>query len=154
MRSTDEHMAEVLGRARANEAQIRRRRQRAIALGGGVLSVFAVVLVGVGLSSSVSGSVDTATLAGQLGLMGSVHAHGSAFGYVVVGLLGLVLGATVTSIAFKLGRSAVKVGPLSYRFERSEESPRSGCPGKIGHGDSSSSAQDGKETSQGDEARP
>ena len=103
MRSTDERMAEVLGRAKVHEAEIRRRRQRAVALGGGFLSVVAVVLVGVGFSSAVSGASDAASVAGQLGLMGSVFADGSALGYVVVGLFGLALGAAVTAIAFRLG---------------------------------------------------
>ena len=104
MRSTDERMAEVLGRAKVHEAEIRRRRQRAVALGGGFLSVVAVVLVGVGFSSAVSGASDAASVAGQLGLMGSVFADGSALGYVVVGLFGLALGAAVAAIAFRLGR--------------------------------------------------
>lgn len=106
MKSTDERMAEVLGRAKVHEAEIRRGRQRAVAFGGGFLSVVAVVLVGVGFSAFASSSSDAASLAGQLGLMGSVFADGSALGYVVVGLFGLALGAAVTAIAFRLGRQA------------------------------------------------
>ena len=104
MRSTDERMAEVLGRAKVHETEIRRRRQRAVAFGGGCLSVVAVVLAGVGLSASATDASDAASVAGQLGLMGSVFADGSALGYVVVGLLGLALGTAVTAIAFRLGR--------------------------------------------------
>lgn len=106
MRSTDERMAEVLGRAKVHEAEIRRKRQRAVAFGGGMLSVVAVVLVGVGLSAYATGASDAASVTGQLGLMGSVFAGGSALGYVVVGLLGLALGAAVTAIAFRLGQPA------------------------------------------------
>ena len=105
MRSTDERVEEVLGRARAHEAVARRRRQRAVALGGGLLSVVAVVLVGVGVAS-VAGPSGTEGLAGRLGLMGSVLADGSALGYVVVGLLGIVLGAAVTVLSFRLGHPA------------------------------------------------
>ena len=106
MKSTDERMSAVRGRVRTGEAAVRRRRQRAVALGGGFLSVVVVVLIGVGLSSSVLSASDAASAAGQLGLMGSVFADGSALGYALVGLLGLALGAVVTAVAFRAGRTA------------------------------------------------
>lgn len=108
MKSTDERMDDVIGRARAYEAAARRRRKRAVAAGGGALSVAIVVLVGMGMST-VAGSDASASMAGQLGLMGSVLAEGSAFGYVVVGLLGLVLGAAVAILAFRLGHPTSRV---------------------------------------------
>ena len=109
MRSTDERVNEVLGRARAREATSRRRRQRVAALGGGVLAVVIVATVGVGMSS-LPGAV-AASAGATLGLMGSVFAGGSALGYVVVGLLGLALGAAVTVLAYRLGHARAMLAP-------------------------------------------
>ena len=102
MRSTDERMDEVLGRARAREAATRRRHRRAAVTVGGALSIVTVVAVGIGLSSvSLSGSH---VPSGPLGLMGSVFSDNPALGYVAVGLLGLVLGVAITVMAYRLGR--------------------------------------------------
>ena len=102
MRSTDERMNEVLGRARAREAATRRRRQRMTAIAGGTLSVVAVVAVGIGLSTvGLSGNP---VPNGPFGLMGSVFSDNPALGYVVTGLFGLVLGVAVTVLAYRLGR--------------------------------------------------
>ena len=103
MKSTDERMVDVLGRAKAREAMVRRQRQRAVAVGGGVLSVVLVVLVGIGVSTVMEPS-GSASLMGKLGLMGSVLAGGPALGYVVVGLLGIALGAAVTALVYRFGR--------------------------------------------------
>ena len=104
MRSIDERMGEVLGRTRAREAATRRKRQYATALIGGALSVVAVVAAGIGLSSvGLSGSLAPN---GPFGLMGSVFSDNPALGYVVVGLLGLVLGVVVTALVYRFGRSA------------------------------------------------
>ena len=101
MRSTDERMNEVLGRARARENAARRRRQHAAAIIGGALSVVAVFAVGMGLSSAgLSGNLAPS---GPFGLMGSVFSDNPAIGYIVVGLLGLVLGVVVTTLVFRLG---------------------------------------------------
>ena len=82
---------------------VRRQRQRAVAVGGGVLSVVLVVLVGIGVSTVMEPS-GSASLMGRLGLMGSVLAGGPALGYVVVGLLGIALGAAVTALVYRFGR--------------------------------------------------
>ena len=103
MRSTDERMDAVLGRARAQEAAARRRRQRAVALGGGVLSVIVVVAVGFGVSTVMGDSAGASSTAAQLGLMGSVFSGSPALGYILVGLLGIALGAGVTAAAYRLG---------------------------------------------------
>ncbi len=44
------------------------------------------------------------------GLMGSVFANGSVLGYVVVGLLGMVLGAVVTLVFVRWGRPQTTKG--------------------------------------------
>ena len=111
MRSTDERMSAVLGRARAREAAVRRRRRRAVALGGGFLSVIVVVAVGIGVSTGFGDSSGVAGLAGASGLMGSVFADSPALGYIAVGLLGVALGAAVTALAFRLGRRRTGAGP-------------------------------------------
>ena len=108
MRSTDERIDDVFGRAREHEATQRRRRRRAVSVGGGILSVIVVVLVGLGVSSVSEGPLGSSDLAGQLGLMGSVLANGAALGYVVVGLLGIVLGAAVTMAAYRFGHPTSK----------------------------------------------
>ena len=104
MKLTDERIDAVLGRARAHEAAARRRRQRVVALGGGVLSVVAVIAAGIGVSSAMGDFAGVSSATGQLGLMGSVFSGSSALGYIVVGLLGLVLGLVVAAIVFRLGR--------------------------------------------------
>ena len=112
MKSTDERMEDVLGRARAHEAAARRRRQRAVAFGGGALSVIIVLATGIGVSSVMGDSAGVSSTAGQLGLMGSVFSGSSALGYIVVGLLGIVLGAAVAVLAYRLGRApSSDVGP-------------------------------------------
>lgn len=103
MKSTDERMRDVLGRAKAREAMRRRRRQRAVAAGGGVLGVAVVVAVGIGMSAGFGGSSGAEGFAGPSGLMGSVFSGSSALGYIAVGLLGIVLGAAVTTLAYRLG---------------------------------------------------
>ena len=113
MKSTDERVSEVLGRARVREAANRRRRQRVAALGGGALAVAIVAAVGVGVSSMPGAG--GASAGATLGLMGSVFAGGSAFGYVVVGLLGLALGAAVTVLAYRLGRGRKPAVPASAK---------------------------------------
>lgn len=105
MKSTDERMETVFRRARAHEAMARRRRQRAVAFGGGALSVVAVVAVGIGMASA---GADGSALGGPFGLMGSVFADSGALGYVVVGLLGLVLGVAVAALAYRLGHGSDK----------------------------------------------
>lgn len=95
MKSTDERMAVVLGRARAHEATARRRRQRAVAFGDGALSIVVVVAVGLGASTVMDDLAGVSSTAGQFGLMGSVFSGSSALGYIVVGLLGIALGAGV-----------------------------------------------------------
>ena len=132
MKSTDERMKDVLGRARARETMNRRRRQRAVVLGGGALSVVVVVLVGVGVSSNV-GSSGSSDLAGQLGLMGSVFTDGSALGYIVVGLLGIVLGAAITALTYRLGRPIHGNGPKGASAT---------CSSSPVQGDASGSASD------------
>ena len=110
MKSTDERMHAVLGRARAHEVAIRRRRQRAAALGGGALSVIIMVAVGMGVSSVMGESSGASSAAEQLGLMGSVFSGSSALGYIVVGLLGIVIGAAVAAVAFRLGHGKQAIG--------------------------------------------
>ena len=105
MRSTDERMDAVLGRTKSYEAAARRRRQRAAAVGGGVLSIVMVVAVGIGVSRAVGDFAGISSVAVQLGLMGSVFSGSSALGYIVVGLLGIVLGSAVTVMAYRLGRA-------------------------------------------------
>jgi|GEM_PF-3559819 len=101
MKSTDERVSEVLGRARAQEAAARRRRQRIVAIGGGALSVVAVIAAGIGVASvNLSGAP---MASGPFGLMGSVFSDSSVLGNVVVGFLGLVLGVAVTMLANRLG---------------------------------------------------
>ena len=126
MKTTDERIDEVLSRARAREAAARRRRQRVAALGGGALSIVAVVAVGLGFASAPGAG---APHAGEsLGLMGSVLSGGTALGYVVVGLLGLLLGVAVTVLAFRLGR-----GPWHAGGEE-EARPDGGADGGRRHG--------------------
>ena len=105
MRSIDERMGEVFKRASAREAGVRAWRRRAVALAGMAVSAAVIVFVGVSVAS-VPGEPNAAGASGQLSLMGSVLADGSALGYVVVGLLGLVLGAAVTLLAIRFGRPA------------------------------------------------
>ena len=113
MRSTDERVNEVLGRARAQEVANRCRRQRIAALGGGALSIVVVAALGVGMSSLPGAEASPA--GATLGLMGSVFAGGSTLGYVVIGLLGFALGAAVTVLAYRLGR------PRDGRMLRAED---------------------------------
>lgn len=103
MKTTDERMSDVLARAQAREAALRRRRQRAVAICGGALCVAVVVAVGAGMAS-MAGPSAPPTSSVTLGLMGSVVADGSALGYVVVGLLGLALGVALTVLAYRAGR--------------------------------------------------
>ena len=103
MKSTDERMKDALMRARVHEVTSRRRKQRAVALVGGVLSILVVVAVGVGVSAVTGDAAGASSAATQLGLMGSVFSGSSALGYIVVGLLGIALGATVTVLAYRLG---------------------------------------------------
>lgn len=117
MRSIDERMGEVLKRASAREAGVRAWRRRAVALAGMAVSVAVIVFVGVSVAS-VSGESNAAGQAGQLSLMGSVLADGSALGYVAVGLLGLVLGAAVTLLAIRLGRPVAGSAESRPRDER------------------------------------
>ena len=84
---------------------MRRRRQRAVAIFCGALGVIAVVAVGIGVSAAGASSP---VPGGPFGLMGSVFADGDALGYVVVGLLGLVLGTAVTALACRLGHGPDK----------------------------------------------
>ena len=114
MKSTDERVNEVLERTRAREAAARRTRQRAASIGGGALAVVIVATIGIGMSS-LPGAGATSTGA-TLGLMGSVFASGSALGYVVVGLLGLALGAAVTALAHRLGRAPRTEGEISVHM--------------------------------------
>lgn len=102
MKTTDERMRDVLARAHAREAASRRRRQRSVAIGGGVLSVVILVAVGVGIAS-MAGPTASPSASATLGLMGSVFADSSALGYVATGLLGLVLGIVVTALAYRAG---------------------------------------------------
>ncbi|MBQ9041669.1 MAG: hypothetical protein IJ111_02510 [Eggerthellaceae bacterium] len=104
MRSTDERMNEVLSRARTREVASRRKWQRAVAIGGGALSIVVVAVAGLGFASASGAGISHS--AGSLGLMGNVLSGGSALGYIVVGLLGLLLGVAVTVLTFKLGRSS------------------------------------------------
>ena len=134
MKSTDERMRDVLGRARAREAMNRRRRQRAVVLGGGVLSVIAVVLVGIGVSLS-AGSSSSSDLAGQLGLMGSVLTDGSALGYIVVGLLGIVLGAAIAALAYRLGHPACGNRPKEASATRPSSPIQGGTVESVSDGD-------------------
>ena len=113
MKSTDERVNEVLGRARVREAANRRRRQRVAALGGGALAVAVVAVVGVSMSSMPDAG--GASAGATLGLMGSVFAGGSALGYVVVGLLGLARGAAGTVLAYRLGRGRKPAVPVSAK---------------------------------------
>ena len=104
MKSTDERMNDVLGRARMHEAAARRKRQRVAGFAGGALCVIAVVLIGVGVASVAAETTGPSTLAGQLGLMGSVISDASAAGYIVIGLAVLVVGAAVSVLAYRMGR--------------------------------------------------
>ena len=106
MKTTDERMRDVLARAQAREAALRRRRQRDVVICGGALVVAVVVVVGVGMASMAGPSVPPPS-GTTLGLMGSVVADGSALGYVVVGLLGLVLGVALTVLTYRVGRMPV-----------------------------------------------
>ena len=103
MKSTDERMGEVFKRASAREVASRLWRRRAVAFGGMVVSIAVIVFVGMSVAA-VSGQAGAADKTGSLALMGSVLADGSALGYVVVGLLGIVLGAVVTLLAMRFGR--------------------------------------------------
>ena len=109
MRSTDERMDAVLGRARAHEAAARRRRQRAVAVGGGVLSVLVVVALGLGVATGLGESSGAAGFAVASGLMGSVFSGSPALGYIVVGLVGIVLGAAVAVLVYRLGYGKERV---------------------------------------------
>ena len=113
MKSTDERVSEVLGRARAQEAAARRKKQRIAAFSSGVLAIVVVVAVGVGMSSLADAGV-------TLGLMGSVFAKGSAFGYVVVGLLGLALGAIATAFAYRIGRGRKPIEAMPTKTPENE----------------------------------
>ena len=114
MKSTDERMEMVFERARERERMARRRKSRVVALSGGVLSVVAIVLVGIGVSMAVRSSGSSPDGSG-LDLMGSVFAGGSAFGYVAVGLTGIVLGVAVTVIVFRFGKGAGSYGERAGR---------------------------------------
>lgn len=128
MRTTDERMREVLSRARAREAASRRRRQRAVAIGGGTLSVAVVAVVGIGMAS-LAGRSGSAPSEATTGLMGSVLAGGPALGYVVAGLIGLVLGVAVTILAFRAGRKPPTGEP---REQQGAEAPEDSG---AGHGE-------------------
>ncbi|MDO4851131.1 MAG: hypothetical protein Q4A93_04650 [Actinomycetota bacterium] len=108
MKSTDERMNDVFGRAKAREAATRRRRQRIAGFAGGALCVIAVALVGIGVALVVAESAGPSALVGQLGLMGSVIADASAAGCIAIGLAVLVVGAAVSVLAYRMGRPASK----------------------------------------------
>ena len=80
--------------------------------------------VGVGMSSLPGAG--GASAGATLGLMGSVFAGGSALGYVVVGLLGLALGAAVTVLAYRLGRERKPAAPVVAK------KPEDTVPGEEG----------------------
>ncbi len=123
MRSTDERMDAVLGRVRAQEAAARRRRQRAVTLGGGALSVVVVVAVGFGISTVMGDSAGASPTAAQLGLMGSVFSGSPALGYILVGLLGIALGAAVAAAACRLGHGKGGISVLTS-FETASSSAK------------------------------
>ena len=108
MKSTDERMNDVIGRAKAREAATRRRRQHVAGFAGGALCVVAVVLVGIGVSSVAAEATGPSALVGQLGLMGSVISDASAAGYIAIGLAVLVVGVAVSILAYRMGHPASK----------------------------------------------
>ena len=147
MRTTDERVDEVLGRARAHEAHARRMRQQAVAFGGGALSVVAVVAVGIGVSSAAP--LDVSGIDGPFGLMGSVFAGGSALGYIAVGLLGLALGVAATVAAYRMGRKPDSPEmPASLSSDRPQEARRNASAESAAGNFSLSPSDDGVFTGQ------
>lgn len=71
--------------------------RRVTVVAGGMASMAVIVLVSV----CVAGLGETSANVEVLDLMGSVFARGSALGYVVVGLLGMVLGVTLTLLSVR-----------------------------------------------------
>lgn len=71
--------------------------RRVTVVAGGMASMAVIVLVSV----CVAGLGETSANVEVLDLMGSVFARGSALGYVVVGLLGMVLGVTLTLLGVR-----------------------------------------------------
>lgn len=71
--------------------------RRVTVVAGGMASMAVIVLVSV----CVAGLGKTSASSTVQGLMGSVFARGSALGYVVVGLLGMVLGVTLTLLGVR-----------------------------------------------------
>ena len=103
MRSTDERMEEVFERTAAQRVATRQRRFRMAVFGGGAAGLAVVVFAAL-VMASLAETPSAPASTWQLTLMGSVIANASALGYVVVGLLGIVVGAALTVVAFRFAQ--------------------------------------------------
>ena len=105
MKSTDERMVQVLQRASATRRKQRRQMQLIAVWGGGVACVAILAVVSLAISSVGDlESVSSLTM-GDGELVASVFSGSSTLGYLVVGVLGALLGVALTVLAYRLGRS-------------------------------------------------
>ena len=98
-------MEQVLRQARATRANQQRNRMRIAQWGGGAACMAVLMLVSLALSSVGDlGPVTDLTWGGS-GLAASVFAGSSMHGYLIVGILGAVLGVALTVLVYRLGHS-------------------------------------------------
>lgn len=104
MRDTDERMAAVNNQIAAMEKESRLRRSRWIA--GVSLAVCLLLVVGLSLSMPAWSGKVASVESGDLGVAASLLSGSSVLGYIVIGILAFLLGATMTILCFHLKKWA------------------------------------------------
>lgn len=104
MKTTDERMARVLKQVSSAREKQRRQHQRIAAWSGGAACAVVLMVVSLAISSVSDFESATSLSGGESGLTASVFAGSTTFGYLVVGLLGAMLGVALTVLVHRLGR--------------------------------------------------
>ena len=102
MRTSEERVAELHRRMAAMKQAKARRKYRLICAAAYAACLTVTVLAAMGVSR-----LPVQAGAATNGITGSVFAGNDALGYIVVGLLALILGAMVTVFCFRLRRRMV-----------------------------------------------
>lgn len=103
MKTTDERMEQVLQQASATRARRQRQHQRIATWGGATTCLIVLVVASIATSSVGNTDALPGLTVGGNGLAASVFADSPAFGYLVVGLLGAMLGVALTVLVYRLG---------------------------------------------------